>query len=206
MNEKENPKQRIMDASVKLFASKGFSSVGVREITKEADVNISMISYYFDGKVGILKEIINGFFDDYLDMMQEIGKMDAAPMGKIDLLIRRLIEFIKTNQDMCRVSILELPREIPELAEIKAEKVKRIKEFFITGILGDFSPGEEFYSYLPVIGPALINMVLSHFVLGPVIQKAFDLKFDEAFYEKYADILSKLFLTGLTGVIEEIKQ
>ena len=63
-NPKE-PKQRILDAVIALFAQKGFAGNGVREITKEANIKIAMISYYFEGKVGILKAVIEEFFDQY---------------------------------------------------------------------------------------------------------------------------------------------
>ncbi len=48
MAEKENieaePKQRIMDAAIKLFARNGYGSTGMRELAKEADVNLAMIN------------------------------------------------------------------------------------------------------------------------------------------------------------------
>ena len=64
-NQKRNAKQRIFDTSVSLFARKGYAGVGIREIAKKAGVNISMINYYYEGKVGILKEIINQCYDKY---------------------------------------------------------------------------------------------------------------------------------------------
>jgi len=57
-----DPKLRIIDVATELFAQKGYAAVGVREIAKDAEVNISMISYYFGGKVGLLKYIIEEFF------------------------------------------------------------------------------------------------------------------------------------------------
>ena len=39
----QNTKQRILDIAIVLFAQKGYSAVGVREIAKEANVNVSMI-------------------------------------------------------------------------------------------------------------------------------------------------------------------
>ena len=52
-------KQRIFEAALALFARKGYAAVGVREIAKHANVNISMINYYYGEKAGILKAIID---------------------------------------------------------------------------------------------------------------------------------------------------
>ena len=65
MTSKPDPKKRIIKSAARLIAKKGFSAVSVREITKSANVNLAMVSYYFDGKTGILKEIISQFFEAY---------------------------------------------------------------------------------------------------------------------------------------------
>ena len=46
-----NAKQmQIINVAEKLFAEKGFAATSVRDIANEADVNVSMISYYFGSK------------------------------------------------------------------------------------------------------------------------------------------------------------
>lgn len=42
--------ENILFAAEKLFAEKGFEGTSTREISKAANVNISMISYYFGSK------------------------------------------------------------------------------------------------------------------------------------------------------------
>lgn len=59
----ENSKEKILAAATKLFAQKGFDGVSIREICKEADVNICMISYYWGGK----KELYHGIIEDLLE-------------------------------------------------------------------------------------------------------------------------------------------
>lgn len=50
MEKDENSKQKILSAATKLFAHKGFDAVSVREICKEANANLCLISYHFGGK------------------------------------------------------------------------------------------------------------------------------------------------------------
>ena len=63
--EKINAKDRILNTSLHLFSHRGYAAVGVREIANQANVNISMISYYFGGKMGILLALIDAFHDAY---------------------------------------------------------------------------------------------------------------------------------------------
>ncbi len=50
-----NTREKILLTALKLFAEQGFERTTVRQIVKEAEVNISAISYYFGDKSGLYK-------------------------------------------------------------------------------------------------------------------------------------------------------
>ena len=91
----KEPRQRILDAAVFLFAQKGYAGVGIREIAKAADVNIAMISYYFEGKLGILKAIIEEFFTHYSEILSDIDDQSKSPEECVRLMVQRLVNFVK---------------------------------------------------------------------------------------------------------------
>lgn len=66
----ENSKEKILKAAVKLFAQKGFDGVSIREICKEADINVCMVSYYFGGK----KELYQGIIDNLIERQTKFAK------------------------------------------------------------------------------------------------------------------------------------
>jgi AcrR family transcriptional regulator len=49
--------ERLLAAAERLFAARGYAAVSVRAIAAEADVNWSLVGYYFRGKEGLLVEI-----------------------------------------------------------------------------------------------------------------------------------------------------
>lgn len=57
----ESTKQRIIDAAVLLFNTKGYDGTSIRELAKKAKVNVSHISYYFDNKVGLQEYLLTSF-------------------------------------------------------------------------------------------------------------------------------------------------
>lgn len=63
MEKDENSEQKILSAATKLFAHKGFDAVSVREICKEANANLCLISYHFGGK----QELYNAIIDDLIE-------------------------------------------------------------------------------------------------------------------------------------------
>ena len=70
MEKNEDSKQKILKAAIKLFAAKGFDAVSVREICKEANVNLCLVSYYFGGK----QELYNAILEDLIEKQSEYSK------------------------------------------------------------------------------------------------------------------------------------
>jgi AcrR family transcriptional regulator len=50
-------RERLLAAAERLFAERGYASVTVRAIAAAADVNWSLVGYYFRGKEGLLAEV-----------------------------------------------------------------------------------------------------------------------------------------------------
>lgn len=54
-------RKRLLDAATQLFAEKGLDGTSTRDLAKTADLNVSLISYYFGGKEGLYKAVISEF-------------------------------------------------------------------------------------------------------------------------------------------------
>ncbi|HXT19980.1 MAG TPA: CerR family C-terminal domain-containing protein [Thermoanaerobaculia bacterium] len=50
-------RERLLDASERLFAEKGFRSASVRDITRESSCNIAAVNYHFGGKANLYREV-----------------------------------------------------------------------------------------------------------------------------------------------------
>ena len=50
-------RERLLDASERLFAERGFRSASVRDITREASCNIAAVNYHFGGKANLYREV-----------------------------------------------------------------------------------------------------------------------------------------------------
>ncbi len=48
----------ILDVAERLFAEQGFDAVSIREISRAADINIAMVSYYFGSKEKLYEDVI----------------------------------------------------------------------------------------------------------------------------------------------------
>ena len=205
MNKREgtDPKKRILESAISLFSQKGFAAVGVREIAADAGVNIAMISYYFVGKVGILKEILEEFFSRYMKVFEGIDDESRTPEDCVRGLIHNIVHFVKENTELAMVSYNELPLDIPEIANLKANRIVSMIQR-ISGLVRrmGFDPASNAF-VISVVGPGLISTIFTNFRLRPVLKQVFPFKFDDAYYERYADTIATLFLHGIQGLADE---
>ena len=101
-DEKDKSKQRILDSATKLFAQKGYDGVGIREICKEANANICMISYFWGGKQELYKGIVDNLIEKQTEYAKSFLNLDTEPstlpkQEQINLLytvIDKVIEFL----------------------------------------------------------------------------------------------------------------
>lgn len=51
-------RERILEAAERIFAECGFEATSLRQITREAGVNLAAVNYHFGSKEGLLKELL----------------------------------------------------------------------------------------------------------------------------------------------------
>ena len=95
--EYNNKQLQIIGVAEKLFAEKGFSGTSIRDISQEADINVSMISYYFGSKEKLIEALFEVRSKDFLKILESLLlNVDLSPMQKVNLMIdgvvNRLIE------------------------------------------------------------------------------------------------------------------
>lgn len=96
----EKTRRRIIQAAEKLFAEKGFQAMTLREVTRQARVNLAAVNYHFGSKTALMREVIGGYVIPVnaerllrLDALCARHAPGPAPVEAIfDSLIRPLFE------------------------------------------------------------------------------------------------------------------
>ena len=85
----------ILDVAERLFAEQGFEAISVREISKAAEINIAMVSYYFGSKEKLYEDVINRklISSDTIakSVEQHTSSMDKL-FAMVDLYIEKFFE------------------------------------------------------------------------------------------------------------------
>jgi len=89
------PKERILEAAVKLFAEKGFDATSVDEIARLAEINKAMIYYYFSSKDELLSSIIRKSINEFTSIIEEIDLIRFDNLEEmIKAIVREAINYI----------------------------------------------------------------------------------------------------------------
>lgn len=180
MDRNEDSRQRILIAAAKLFANKGYDATGIREICREADVNICMISYYWGGK----KELYEGIIQDLIEKQTEYAKtfmdlsIDTAQLNKkeqISLLMTildKVVDFLYSKVSSDLIILLLKEQQKPDY-NINSPVFHYLKKLVANIFEKDVNDKEIVFRTVFILSQINSPRILSAFTLEQLGQKEF---------------------------------
>lgn len=142
----ESTRLRIVEAAAKLFDAKGFDGTAVREIAREANVNLALISYYFQGKQGLLEAIISRYYESFIERLTQLQLTESWQSGdsfhKLMETVREYVLFQRDNAALTRIIQRELSVESMLAREVMTVYLQRLKHVFYELIEEGISAGQ----------------------------------------------------------------
>ena len=90
---KKSTKQKVIDAASELFFQHGFHGTSVRDIAERAAVNVSLISYYFKSKQGLLEYAVTQYYEEYLEIIDHVVDSNQEAIEILQKLIEAMIQY-----------------------------------------------------------------------------------------------------------------
>jgi len=199
-------KQKILSVAARLFAEKGFSGVSTRDIARESGLNISLISYYFNGKEGLYQAVIGNFahgaktalekilncihnsdhtkeqFHEHMRiMMKEMLHMKISNPNIIIILQREMIEGLPNAREIHETMFTQLAENLIHVFE-SAQKKGFIRK--------DLNPAVLFFSLYHAVTGYLIGIKLK----TPMCERCLQLPEE---IDSYVDNIMKIFIEGV---------
>jgi AcrR family transcriptional regulator len=189
-----NDKQlEILQVAEKLFSEHGFDGTSVRDIAKEANINIAMISYYFGSKEKLLEALIINRISGLQIQIENLYKEDLSPFEKIDKLIELYITRISANSGMYQIIHFEITSKKRDINYEAFNEVKRYNLEILKNIIVE---GQEQGLFTQNVNVALIPPTIMgtffHFHMNkPFYKDLFHLKTKEDFNNYIVNDLTK---------------
>ena len=156
MSEELQTEEQILEAAKQIFQEQGFAGARMQEIADEADINKSMLHYYFRSKDKLFQKVFQDSIRQFFPEILKVLNADLALVPKIEKLVETYYDMFKKHPHLPRFVIHEMNQhperfkefvkntgiEIPELfvkqirAEIESSTMRKIdpREFIINTI------------------------------------------------------------------------
>jgi TetR/AcrR family transcriptional regulator len=195
----DDVREKLLTAARELFLRYGYRAVSSRQVATSAGANVAMIRYYFGGKPGLYKEVMNSVVHPMrarLDAMEtgavtvELSSLVGAAMhmwAANQWLMGLIVREVLMPEGQFRTTFI---REFPERLAPLVEKIVR-KEMEHGRLRADLDPK------LTVL--SMISLGVFPFLALPVTSKVFGVRQDEAFLQRLIQHTSEILARGIAA-------
>lgn len=130
----EDKKAQIIHSAIQLFQAKGYAGTSVRDIATKAEMNVSLISYYFNNKDGLLRNIFLLYFEKYFQTIEEtvFKHSDKEDSEFIYEYIHAILSFHATEHVLSRFVLREMATDTQLVRELTATYLMKERQYFIS--------------------------------------------------------------------------
>lgn len=108
MTEYNDKQIQILHIAEKLFAEKGFDGTSIRDISKNAEINVAMVSYYFGSKEKLLEALLLYRTNDLRVKLENLSAEKLSPVDKIEKYIFMYLEKLNCNKELFKILNFEV--------------------------------------------------------------------------------------------------
>jgi len=171
----------------------------MRELAAKADVNLSMVNYFFGNKKELLKEILDSFLSRYLDIARKELTESGDLSSKLERFIAASVDYFNAERDSLIITISELPHDDPEILKHKATWAKQMIEVVNQELCLPHSQ-QSSHSIPPTcLAPMLTSLMASRFLFDPLMEKVNAGSSKAVSSEDYTKMLVDMLLHGISG-------
>lgn len=127
--------QIIKKVATTLFASKGFKSTSVKDITEHANVNIAAINYHFNSKENLLQEIVKDYASINVESVIRTLKKKANNLTELKIIFeiafREQLEIAHEYRELMRIIRHEIAHMSDDVKDILVKALLGINDIFI---------------------------------------------------------------------------
>jgi AcrR family transcriptional regulator len=198
-DEKKNTEQRIFEAACRVFQKHGYGGARMQDIADEADINKSMLHYYYRTKDQLFQKVYQQKMGRILPVMFELWNADLPLDEKIEKMVDNFYSFLEANPRSPHFFVHEMNenperfRKFIESLELDPHRKfdRQLKHEAELGNIANTDPQQ-----LPVSIVALILFPFIARTMGKSVSGMNDAQYDQ-FLEERKAFLVDFILNGI---------
>ena len=163
-----NKREYIFEAADKLFGEVGFAGASTSKIAEISNTNKALIHYHFKTKEGLFQAVLERYFQNLSETLQESLLQEGPIRGRLEHLINAYIDFLEQNKNYLHIVQREImggknkERIINHMVPIFEIIMNVIRETFPRTRSGDFAVEQLMISFY--------GMIITYFTCSDVLQ------------------------------------
>jgi TetR/AcrR family transcriptional regulator, fatty acid metabolism regulator protein len=114
----------ILDAAVRVFATRGFHHCRVSDVADEAGVAYGLVYHYFSSKEEILNTLFLERWQIMLDAIADIDARDLTARDKLYGVAGFIIDSYRHDPDLMKVIIVEVTRAANSFGALHLARIR----------------------------------------------------------------------------------
>jgi TetR/AcrR family transcriptional regulator, fatty acid metabolism regulator protein len=123
-NAPQDRRQAILDAAVRVFASRGFHACRVSDIADEAGVAYGLVYHYFGSKDSVLDTLFIERWNVMLGMIAEVDETDATAREKLYAIASFIVDSYRHDPDLMKVIIVDVTRAANSFGQTHLARIR----------------------------------------------------------------------------------
>jgi AcrR family transcriptional regulator len=180
--ESSSTEQKIFDAARDVFQSKGLEGARMQEIADKADINKSMLHYYYRSKEKLFEKV---YELSIIKLMPQVANLlnEEIPLEvKLRKFSAKYLELVKANPDIPLFVIHEMNKNPSRLKKFIAKEIGKRVQPFLDQIKEEREKGNTVNLPPEQIFVNIMGMLVFPFLARPVLQVILDMD-EKAFSE-----------------------
>jgi len=181
----EDVRKKLLDAARDLFPRYGYRGVSSRQIGAAAGVNFAMIRYYFGGKPGLYREMLQGVLQPARSTLEAMKSVDSLP--KLANVFEHMTRSWAANPWVAGFVVREvLAPDGPMRAMFLREFPERLAPIVERLVEGEMAAGKLRADLDPrMLVLSIVSLAIFPFLTLPVSTRVFGVGNDEEFVERF---------------------
>jgi TetR/AcrR family transcriptional regulator len=181
----EDVRKKLLDAAKDLFPRYGYRGVSSRQIGAAAGVNFAMIRYYFGGKPGLYREMLQGVLQPARSTLEEMNSADSLP--KLTNVLEHMTRSWAANPWVAGFVVREvLAPDGPMRAMFLREFPERLAPIVERLVEGEMAAGKLRADLDPrMLVLSIVSLAIFPFLTLPLTTRVFGVRNDEEFVERF---------------------
>ena len=161
---------KIKTAAKSLFLKKGYSATTTRDISKESDINLALLNYYFTSKKRLFEIIMLETFYDFISKMVEVYNDEKSTLEeKLKLTSSKYIDMIIAEPHLPTFVVNELKNNPSSILKILKGQIMESK------LVDQYNDGVKKGVYKKIdpihFVTNILSLIVFPFISSPIIIK-----------------------------------